>query len=419
MSRARCDGALIHARELVVGKAPAAPWLGPGVELERYGDGAVAWLDGEVVDAGPTDDVLAEWDPRAVDDASGCAVTAGLVDAHTHLVWGGDRADEFAARLRGDSYTEIARQGGGILATVRATRASDDDALFARAAREAWRMLACGTTTIEAKSGYALTREGELRLLALGARVRRETPLAVVGTALAAHVLPPEYAGQAGRYLDAVAWPVAQEAHDQGHADFVDVFVEEGAFDAAFARALAKRARPLGLGLRLHVDQLRDGGGAALAAKLGADSADHLDHASAAGVAALAGAGTVAVLLPGAALTLGGPPPPIAALRAHAVPTAIATDFNPGTSTLDSLPLAMALACRLWKLSPEEALLGATEAAARSLRRSGRAGCLRPGADADIVVWDAPSARTLVYHMGPSWARAVYRRGVRVWPATP
>jgi len=299
---------------------------------------------------------------------------------------------------------------------VRATRALDPAQLFARAERTAWRMLACGTTTIEAKSGYALTRAGELELLAIGARVRKETPLGVIGTALAAHVLPPEFAGAPGRYLEEVAWPVAAEAHDHGHAAFVDVFVEEGAFDAAFARALAKRARGIGLGLRLHVDQLRDGKGAALAAALAADSADHLEHADAAGVAALAAQGTVAVLLPGAALTLGSPPPPIAALRAHGVPTAIATDFNPGTSTLDSLPLALGLACRLWKLSPEEALLGATEAAARSLRRTGRLGCLRPGADADIVVWDAPTARTLVYSLGQSPARAVYKRGVRVWP---
>jgi imidazolonepropionase len=277
-------------------------------------------------------------------------------------------------------------------------------------------MLGAGTTTIEAKSGYELSKAGELGLLAIGARVRRETPLSVVGTSLAAHVVPPEYAHKPRRYLAEVAWPVALEAHDLGHAEFVDVFVEQGAFDATTARALAKRARAIGMGLRLHVDQLRDGGGALLAASLGADSADHLDFANERGIAALAEAGTTAVLLPGAALTLGSPPPNVAALRRHAVPTAVATDFNPGTSTLDSLVLALALACRMWRLSPEEALLGATEAAARSLRRAGRIGCLRPGADADIVVWGVPDARTLVYHMGPSWVRAVYRRGARVWP---
>jgi imidazolonepropionase len=416
MKRAPCDGALVHATELVVGKAPGSPWLGPKVAFEHYEDGAVAWLDGEVVDAGPTEDVLAEWDPRQVDDASGCAVTAGLVDAHTHLVWGGDRADEFAERLAGRSYEEIARAGGGILSTVRATRASEEAELFARAERTAWRMLASGTTTIEAKSGYELSKDGELGLLAIGARVRKETPLGVVGTALAAHVVPPEFARQRRRYLDEVAWPVAVEAHDRGHAEFVDVFVAEGAFSPAEAELLATRARGIGLGVRLHVDQLADGGGAALAASLGADSADHLDFANERGIAALAGAGTVAVLVPGAALTLGSPAPDLAALRAHGVPVAVATDYNPGTSTLDSLVLALALACRLWKLSPEEALVGATEAAARSLRRAGRIGCLRPGADADIVVWEAPNPRTLVYHMGPRWTRAVYRRGERVWP---
>jgi len=391
--------------------------MGPRLSLEHYEDGAVAWLDGEVVDAGATEDVLAEWEPRQVDDAAGCAVTAGLVDAHTHLVWGGSRVDEFAQRLAGATYEDISRAGGGILSTVRATRASEEPALFARAAQTAWRMLSCGTTTIEAKSGYELSKDGELGLLAIGARVRRETPLSVVGTALAAHVVPPEYARRAKRYLDEVAWPVAHEAHDHGHAEFVDLFVTQGAFTAADAKSLAKKARTIGMGVRLHVDQLEDGGGAALAAALAADSADHLDYANATGVAALAGAGTVAVLLPGAALTLGSPPPPVAALRAHGVPTAVATDFNPGTSTLDSLPLAIALACRLWKLSPEEALVGATEAAARSLRRAGRIGCLRPGADADIVVWGAPDARTLTYHMGPTWANRVYRRGALVWPA--
>jgi len=416
MKRAPCDGAIVHARELVVGLAPGSPWLGPRLALERYEDGAVAWLDGEVVDAGPTDDVLEEWEPRVEHDAQGCAVTAGLVDAHTHLVWGGSRADEFARRLAGATYEQIAKAGGGILSTVRATRASEEPELFARAAREAWRMLSCGTTTVEAKSGYELSKDGELGLLAIGARLRKETPLSVVGTALAAHVVPPEYARRARRYLDEVAWPVALEAHDRGHAEFVDLFLEEGCFDAAAAKALAKQERGIGMGLRLHVDQLQDGGGAALAAALGADSADHLDFANARGITALAEAGTVAVLLPGASLTLGGPAPPLAALREHAVPTAIATDFNPGTSTLDSLPLAMALACRMWKLSPDEAFVGATEAAARSLRRAGRIGCLRPGADADIVVWDTEDVRTLSYHMGPSWARAVYRRGRRVWP---
>ncbi|MEP7027865.1 MAG: imidazolonepropionase [Candidatus Eisenbacteria bacterium] len=419
MKRARCDGAIVHAGELVVGLAPGSPPIGKGLTLERYDDGAVAWLDGEVVDAGPTDEVLAEWEPDEIEDAEGRLVSAGLVDAHTHLVWGGDRAGEFTQRVSGASYEDIAKRGGGILATVGATRAASDDALFDRACTTARRMLACGTTTIEAKSGYDLTRDGELRLLAIAHRVGRATWLGVHGTALAAHVLAPEYAGRRNGYLDEVRAGVALEAHDLGHARFVDLFVEQGAFTPADARRLAKAVAPARMGLRLHVDQLRDGGGAALAAELGARSADHLDHANERGLKALADAGTTAVLTPGATLTLGGPAPNLAGLRKHHVWTAIATDFNPGTSTVDSLVLCLALACRLYRMTPDEAFVGATESAARSLGLLGRIGCLRPGADADIVLWDAPDARTLSYHFGPTWARAVFRRGRRVFGAPP
>lgn len=419
MKRARCDGAVVHAGELVVGLTTDSPPFGPGLSLERYPDGAVAWLDGEVVDAGPTDEVLAEWEPDEIEDAAGRLVTAGLVDAHTHLVWGGDRADEFAQRLAGASYAEIARRGGGILSTVKATRALEAEALFDRACATAFRMLGSGTTTIEAKSGYELSLAGELELLAIGQRVAKATWLGVVGTAMAAHVVPPEYAGRRKAYVDEVCIPVAVEAQDRGHAHFVDAFVEDGAFDAADARRLAEAARSAHLGLRLHVDQMRDGGGALLAAKLGAAAADHLDHANEAGIAALARAGTVAVLTPGATLTLGGPVPPIAALRAHAVPTAVATDWNPGTSTVDSLVLCLALACRLYRMTPEEAFAGATESAARSLRRAGRIGCLRPGADADLVIWDAARLVELPYHFGPAWAATVYRLGRRVFGPEP
>jgi len=419
VKRARCDGAIVHAGELVVGLKLDSPPIGPGLALERYPDGAVAWLGGEVVDAGPTDEVLAEWEPDEIDDAAGRLVTAGLVDAHTHLVWGGDRADEFARRLAGATYADIAKHGGGILSTVRATRAAGAEALFERACATAFRMLGAGTTTIEAKSGYALDYEGELELLAIGHRVSKETWLGVIGTALPAHVVPPEFAGRKKAYLDEVCAPVAIEAQDRGHARFVDCFVEDGAFDAADARRLADVAARAHLGVRLHVDQMSDGGGALLAAKLGAASADHLDHANEGGIRALASAGTVAVLTPGATLTLGGPVPPIAALRAHAVPTAIATDWNPGTSTVDSLVLCLALACRLYKMTPEEVFAGATESAARSLRRAGRIGCLRPGADADVVIWDTDRLVELPYHFGPTWAATVYRLGRRVFGPEP
>lgn len=414
MKRAHADGAILHAAELTVGLTPGSTAFGPGLELERYEDGAVAWVDGEVVEAGPTDELLEEWEPDEVHDASGCAVTAGLVDAHTHLVWAGNRADEFAERLAGATYEEIAARGGGILRTVSETRAASNEALLEKALATAWRMLAAGVTTIEAKSGYDLTKEGELRLLAIAAEVRKRTPLSVVGTALAAHTVPPEYARRRAAYLEEVCIPTALEAHDRGHAEFVDMFVDKGSFEPKEARAFVRAVREARLGVRLHVDQLREGGGALLAAELRAASADHLDYATEAGIAALARSGTVAVLLPGATLTLGGPVPPLEALRAHSVPTAVATDYNPGTSTLDSLVLTLALACRLYKMTPDEALVGATEAAARSLQRAGRIGCLRPGADADIVIWQAPDARTLTYHMGPVWTRDVFKKGRRL-----
>jgi imidazolonepropionase len=205
--------------------------------------------------------------------------------------------------------------------------------------------------------------------------------------------------------------PLIERAAAGGLARFADAFVERGAFEPADAQRVAAAARAGGLGLRLHVDQMADGDGARLAASLGATAADHLDFTTEEGVAALAAAGTVAVLLPGATLTLGGPGAPLRALRAHGVPTAVATDFNPGTSTLDSLPLALALACRLYRLTPEEAFAGATEAAAQSLGLAGCIGCLRPGADADVVIWEAPDVPTLSYHLGPRWARDVFRLG--------
>jgi imidazolonepropionase len=415
MTRARCDGAVVHAGELVVGLAPGSASIGPRIVLERYPDGAVAWLDGEVVEAGPTEEVLAEWEPDEIEDAAGGLVTAGLVDAHTHLVWGGDRSGEFAERLAGASYEDIARTGGGILSTVRATRALEAEAMFDRACATAFRMLGCGTTTIEAKSGYDLSYDGELEVLAIGHRVAHATWLSVLGTALSAHVVPPEYAGRRAEYIDAVVIPVAIEAQDRGHARFVDCFVEQGAFTPDDARRIAAATASARLGLRLHVDQLRDGGGAALAAELGALSADHLDFANEHGIAALADSGTVAVLTPGATLTLGGPAPNVAALRKHHVPTAIATDWNPGTSTVDSLVLCLALACRLYRMTPDETFVGATESAAKSLALAGRIGCLRPGADADIVLWDTARLEELPYHFGPTWAAVVYRLGRRVF----
>ena len=335
MKRAACDGAIVHAGELVVGLAPGSPPIGPGVTLERYRDGAVAWLDGEIVDAGPTDEVLSEWEPAEVDDAAGRLVTAGLVDAHTHLVWGGDRADEFALRLGGLSYEEVAKAGGGILST--AARDAGGRAPRRCSTAPAPPPFACWAAARRRSRPSPATRcrtRASSRCSTIGHRVAKATWLDVIGTALSAHVVPPEYSGR----RDGVRRGRVRARRRRGagprprrvrrllrRAGRVHCRRTRGAWRPS------PRARTWAL--RLHVDQLHDGGGALLAAELGAASADHLDHANEEGIAALARAGTVAVLLPGASLTLGGPVPPLAALRRHGVPTAIATDWNPGTST--------------------------------------------------------------------------------------
>jgi len=378
-------------------------------------DGALGWKDGVLVFAGPMAGLPAAPEALAgeVIDAHGRWITPGLVDCHTHLVFGGDRAGEFEQRLQGASYEEIARAGGGIVSTVRATRAADADALLAQSLPRARALLADGATTVEIKSGYGLDFEGERRMLQVARRIGGETGLTVRTTFLGAHALPPEYAGRADAYIDAVCeW--LPRLHAESLVDAVDAFCERIGFDAAQTRRVFEAARALGLPVKLHADQLSDGGGAALVAEFGGLSADHVEHTTPAGVAAMAAAGTVAVLLPGAFHVLRETKlPPLDEFRAHRVPMAVATDCNPGTSPLQSLRLAMSLACTHFRLTPEEALRGATVHAARALGLDDR-GRLQPGLRADFVLWEVGQPAELAYWLGGGLRLASWSGGRRL-----
>lgn len=379
-------------------------------------DGALGWRDGVLVHAGARSALPAAPEALAAEvvEASGC-ITPGLIDCHTHLVFAGNRAAEFELRLQGASYEEIARAGGGILSSVRAVRAADEDALLAESLPRARALVADGATTLEIKSGYGLDFDSERRMLRVARRVGETLGIAVRTTYLAAHALPPEYAGRADDYIDAaIGWLPA--LHAEGLVDAVDAFAERIAFDPAQTRRVFEAARALGLPVKLHADQLSDGGGAALAAEFGGLSADHVEHTSEAGVRAMAAAGTVAVLLPGAFHVLRETRlPPLDAFRAAGVPMAVATDCNPGTSPLLSLRQAMQLACTHFRLTPEEALRGATVHAARALGLDDR-GRLRPGLRADFVHWDVRAPAELGYWLGGRLARGVYAGGRRIGP---
>ena len=352
-------------------------------------------------------------------DLHGALLTPGLIDAHTHLVYGGDRAAEFELRLQGASYESIARAGGGIRSTVAATRAASDEALFTSAAARARALMAEGVTTIEIKSGYGLSAEHEARCLAVARRLGRELPLTVRTTSLAAHALPPEYAAKpngADDYIEAAcAWLPAQ--HAAGLVDAVDAFCDTIGFTPAQTERIFRAAQALGLPVKLHAEQLSDQQGAQLAARHRALSCDHLEHLSAEGIAAMRAAGTVAMLLPGAYYFLRETKlPPVAALREAGVPIAIATDHNPGSSPCLSLLLMLNMACTLFRLTPEEAWRGVTVNAARALGLADR-GTLAAGQRADFAVWDAGHPRELAYRFGHNPCRRVIVAGVERAPS--
>jgi len=355
-------------------------------------DGKIAWIGAQV----DLPDQVATT-TRSLD---GRWITPALIDCHTHLVFAGDRSGEFEERLRGASYEDIARAGGGIMSTVQATRAASADELYASALPRVQALAAEGVGTIEIKSGYGLSIESELKMLSVARQLGAATDVTIRTTLLAAHTVPPEYKGKADDYIDVICGELLPEVVAGRLADAVDAYCESIAFNSEQVARLFERATELGLPVKLHADQLSDGGGAALAAQFDALSADHLEYASATGVKAMRESGAVAVLLPGAFLTLGELQlPPIDAMREHDVPIAIASDCNPGTSPICSLRIAMMLAARQFRLTPEECLAGTTRVAARALGLDDR-GTLETGKRADIAIWDVSHPRELAYWIG-------------------
>lgn len=364
-------------------------------------DGALAWKDGLITFAGPS--ARLPGDPeqlsREISGAAGDCLTPALIDCHTHLVFAGNRAIEFERRLQGATYEQIAREGGGIISTVRQTREVSEAELFAQSLPRAAALLADGVATLEIKSGYGLDLANERKMLRVARRIGDELGITVRTTFLGAHSVPPEYTGRADDYIEAVRdW--LDTLHAEGLVDAVDAFCEGIGFSAAQTRRLFESASALGLPIKLHADQLSDLGGAALAAEFGGLSADHLEHSSEAAIQAMANAGTVAVLLPGAFHVLRETKlPPMSSLRQHGVAMAVATDLNPGTSPVQSLRLAMSLACTHFRLTPEEALRGATVHAAKALGLADR-GSLDVGMRADFAQWRIEHPAELSYWLG-------------------
>ena len=363
-------------------------------------NGAIA-IEGDSISwCGPLADLPKEFSGGPRMDLGGRLVTPGLIDCHTHLVFGGDRAREFELRLQGASYEQIAREGGGIVSTVAMTRAASEAELLAVALKRVDALISEGVTSIEIKSGYGLTVADELKMLRVARQIGRERPVRVRTSYLAAHAVPPEYKGRPDTYLDEVVLPGLDAAHAEGLADAVDGFCEGIAFSPAQIERVFDRARALGLPVKLHAEQLSNLGGAALAARYRGLSADHLEYVDADGVAAMAAAGTVAVLLPGAFYTLRETrSPPVDLLRAAGVPIAVATDCNPGSSPLTSLLLAMNMASTLFRLTPEETLAGTTRNAARALGLTD-VGMIGAGFRADLAIWDAAQPAELAYRIG-------------------
>lgn len=361
---------------------------------------AIAVIDGLIDWVGPICDVPDTYKTLPRLSLEGRLVSPGLIDCHTHIVHGGDRAVEFEMRLNGASYEEVARAGGGIVSTVKATRAATEDELLIDALRRVDVMIAEGVTSIEIKSGYGLDIDTELRMLRVARAVMANRPIRVKTTFLGAHATPAEYAGRDDAYIDDVCIPALRAAHASGLVDAVDGFCEGIAFQPAQIARVFDVARELGLPVKLHAEQLSNLGGAKLAARYGALSADHIEYLDEDGVKAMAKAGTVAVILPGAFYTLRETQaPPIDLLRKHGVPMALATDINPGSSPLNSLLLALNMGCTLFRMTPEEALRGATQNAACALGLTD-VGTIATGLRADMAVWDIKHPAELAYRIG-------------------
>ena len=408
--------AVTNCAQLVTLAGPTGPRTGQAMrDLAIIADGAMLIENGRIVQVGTRSEI--EPSIGAGDtliDAGGRVVMPGFVDAHTHPVFAGNRAAEFEQRVAGASYAEIAAAGGGIRSTVRATRTASEDQLLAAAQRYVSWFHAGGTTTIEAKSGYGLTLEDECKLLRVIGRIK---DLRCIPTFLGAHEIPDEFRGHPSEYADLVIHEMLPAAANQRIARFCDVFCEPGIFSIEESRRVLSAARSLGLGLRMHADQLSDSGGAVLAAELHAATADHLEHTSARGILALESAGVQPVLLPGSVYALGSTLYPNAREMIQAgLAVVLATDFNPGSSPTPCMPMILSLACTQMKMTPAEVITSATINAAYSLGRGSAIGSLEVGKQADFVIHDCRDYREIAYFFGAPLVQAVYLEGRLVWP---
>ena len=406
--------AVVNAAQLVTLAGPARPRIGSEMaELGIVRSGGMLVRDGKIDLVGASAEIEKQSRGAEIIDAAGRVVLPGFVDAHTHLVFAGNRLDDFERRARGETYEQIAKAGGGIWSTVQKTRTASEADLFAQARRHAEWFLRCGTTTVEAKSGYGLTVEDELKILRVMRLINQETPLEVVSTFLGAHAVPREM--RPDQYLDLVIGEMLPRVASEKLAEFCDVFCERGYFDIEQSRRILTAATKLGLKLRIHADQLTNSGGAKLAAELKATTADHLEKTDEEGIAAMKSAGVQPVLLPGSVYTIGSTGYPRAREMIEAgLSVVIATDFNPGSSPTFSMPMVLSLACTQMKMSPAEAIAAATINAASSLGRGENTGSLEPGKLANFSVFDCEDYRELAYWFGTPQTHSVYVRGKRV-----
>ena len=408
--------AVLHASQLVTVAGP--PRARSGKDLGELGiirDGGLLAANGRITHIGKTPEIekLCQRDTEVV-DARGCAVLPGFVDAHTHLVFAGNRLEDFESRARGETYEQIANRGGGIQTTVQATRAASEEDLFALAKGRASWFLKNGTTTIEAKSGYGLTLKDELKILRVIRRVGTETPLETVPTFLGAHAFPAEFRENHGGYISLIIDKMLPAIGEEKLAEYCDIFCEQNYFDVDDSRRILTAAKQHGLKLRMHVDQLTNSGGATLAADLAAITADHLEQTGADGISALAKAGVQPVLLPGSVYALGSKKYPKARQMIDAgLAVALATDFNPGSSPSASIPMMLSLAVTQMRMSPAEAITAATINAAASLGRIESIGSLEAGKLANFVIYNCDEYRELAYWFGVSLVRDVFVRGKR------
>jgi imidazolonepropionase len=407
--------AVLHASQLVTLAGPKRARVGRELsELAIIRDGGMLIRDGAIVATGPSAEIEKQARGAEVVDAAGRLVLPGFVDAHTHLVFAGNRLDDFERRARGETYEQIAAAGGGIWSTVQKTRKASEAELFAEAKKHAQWLLRCGTTTAEAKSGYGLTLEDELKILRVIRRLNQEFSLECVPTFLGAHAVPKEY--QTSEYVDLVINEMLPRVAAEQLAEFCDVFCERGYFDLEQSKRVLKAAAKLGLKLRGHVDQLTNSGGAKLMAELQATTADHLEKTDRSGIAALRSAGVQPVLLPGSVYALGLKEyPRVREMIEAGLAVVLATDFNPGSSPTPSMPMVLSLACTQMKMSPAQALTAATVNAAYSLNRGDKIGSLEPGKLANFAVFDCQDYRELAYWFGLPQTHAVYVRGKSVY----